>query len=189
MEQAGLIPSAFANSSCHNFLCHAQAQSSFARCGAKHAVVCVVVCALGLEWRNLVRCEHITRGLRMGRKRAWHSMYKIQKIDYVPHPIRTQNKLAQHTTPIAKTHRTATLFSSEPTKNLKMFISIHHRNITISSRSPQHHHPSLRHHSITDTEQRHHQHKTKASPTYHQNITTQSLHITETRPRHHRHII
>ena len=122
-------------------------------------------------------------------EKAWHSMYKIQKIDYVPHPIRTQNKLAQHTTPIAKTHRTATLFSSEPTKNLKMFISIHHRNITISSRSPQHHHPSLRHHSITDTEQRHHQHKTKASPTYHQNITTQSLHITETRPRHHRHII
>ena len=98
-------------------------------------------------------------------------------------------KLAQHTTPIAKTHRTATLFASEPTKNLKMFIGIHHRNITIPSRSPQHHHPSLRHQGITDTEQRHHQHKTKASPTYHQNITTQSLHITETRRRHHRHII
>ena len=38
-------------------------------------------------------------------------------------------KLAQHTTPIAKTHRTATLFASEPTENLKMFINIHHRNM------------------------------------------------------------
>ena len=95
-------------------------------------------------------------------------------------------QLAQHTTPIAKTHRTATLLASEPIENLKMFISIHHRNITISSRSPQQHHPSLRHHSITDTEQRHHQHKTKASPTYHQNITTQSLHYTS--PRHARDI-
>lgn len=26
-------------------------------------------------------------------EKAWHSMYKIQKIDYVPHPIRTQNKI------------------------------------------------------------------------------------------------
>ena len=95
-------------------------------------------------------------------------------------------ELAQQRTPIAKTHRTGTRFVSEPTENLKMFINIHHN--TITKTSPQHHHPSLRHQSITDTEQRHHQHKTKASPTYQQNITTQSLHITETRPRHHRHI-
>ena len=98
-------------------------------------------------------------------------------------------KLAQHTTPIAKTHGTAMLFASEPTENLKMLINVRHRNITnhdqnITAASP----PSLRHQSITDTEQRHHQHKTKASSTYHQNITTQSLHITETRPRHHQHI-
>ena len=122
------------------------------------------------------------------------SVYVSLQLIWVPRSKSNQSKgqniqLAQHTTPIAKTHRTATLFSSEPTENLKMFISIHQGNITISSRSPQHHHLSLRHHSITDTEQRHHQHKTKASPTYHQNITTQSLHITETRPRHHRHII
>ena len=52
---------------------------------------------------------------------------------------------------------------------------------TMHKTSPQHHHPSLRHQSITDTEQRHHQHKTKASSTYHQNIT-------ETCPRHHQHI-
>ena len=72
-------------------------------------------------------------------------------------------------------------------ENLHQYSSPKHHN-TITKTSPQHHHPSLRHQSITDTEQRHHQHKTKASPTYHQNITTQSLHITETRPRHHRHI-
>ena len=122
-------------------------------------------------------------------QKAEESLYGLRGIIFAEQMYTHILKLAQHTTPIAKTHRTATLFSSEPTENLKMFISIHHRNITISSRSPQHHHPSLRHHSITDTEQRHHQHKTKASPTYHQNITTQSLHITETRPRHHRHII
>ena len=99
-------------------------------------------------------------------------------------------KLAQHATPIAKTHRTATRFASEPTEkfeNVHQYSSPKHHN-TITKTSPQHHHPSLRHQSITDTEQRHHQHKTKASPTYHQNITTQSLHITGTRPRHHRHI-
>ena len=72
-------------------------------------------------------------------------------------------------------------------ENVHQYSSPKHHN-TIRKTSPQHHHPSLRHQSITDTEQRHHQHKTKASPTYHQNITTQSLHITETRPRHHRHI-
>ena len=84
-------------------------------------------------------------------------------------------KLAQHTTPIAKTHRTATRFASEPTENLKMFINIHLRNITI---------PSRKHHRSITT----HHWDTKASLTYYQNITTQSLHITETRPRHHRHI-
>ena len=90
----------------------------------------------------------------------------------------TTKKLAQHTTPIAKTHGTAMLFASEHTENLKMLINVRHRNITnhdqnITAASP----PSLRHQSITDTEQRHHQHKTKASSTYHQNITTQSLHL------------
>ena len=103
-------------------------------------------------------------------------------------------KIAQHTTPIAKTHRTATLFASEPTERLNMFINLHHQNITtpspkqhnnITKTSPPHHHTSLRHHqSITDTEQRHHQHKTKASPTYHQNLTTQSPHITKTSLAH-----
>ena len=53
-------------------------------------------------------------------------------------------KLAQHTTPIAKTHRTATRFASEPTENLKMFINIHLRNITIPSR--KHHRSITTHH-------------------------------------------
>ena len=79
------------------------------------------------------------------------------------------NKLAQHTTPIAKTHRTATLFASEPTDKLKMFINIHHRvNITIPS--PKHHRSIATHHWDT-----------KASP-------TQSRDITNTKPRHHSHI-
>ena len=60
-------------------------------------------------------------------------------------------------------------------ENVHQCSSPKHHN-TITKTSPQHHHPSLRHQSITDTEQRNHQHKTKASPTYHQNITTQSLH-------------
>ena len=76
---------------------------------------------------------------------------------------------AQHTTPIAKTHRTATLFASEPTEKLKMFINIHHRvNITIPS--PKHHRSIATHHWDT-----------KASP-------TQSRDITNTKPRHHPHI-
>ena len=77
-------------------------------------------------------------------------------------------QLAQHTTPIAKTHRTATFFASEPTENLKMFINVHHRNITI---------PSPKHHRSITT--RHWD--TKASP-------TQSRDITNTKPRHHPHI-
>ena len=80
----------------------------------------------------------------------------------------TFSKLAQHTTPIAKTHRTATLFASEPTENLKIFINIHHRNITI---------PSRKHHRSITT----HHWDTKASP-------TQSRDITNTKPRHHPHI-
>ena len=80
-----------------------------------------------------------------------------------------QEKLAQHTTPIAKTHRTATLFASEPTEKLRMFIKINHRvNITIPS--PKHHRSIATHHWDT-----------KASP-------TQSRDITNTKPRHHPHI-
>ena len=78
-------------------------------------------------------------------------------------------QLAQHTTPIAKTHRTATLFASESTEKLKMFVNIHHRvNITIPS--PNHHRSIATHHWDT-----------KASP-------TQSRDITNTKPRHHPHI-
>ena len=72
-------------------------------------------------------------------------------------------------------------------ENFHQYSSPKHHN-TITKTSPQHHHPSLRHQSITDTEQRHHQHKTKASPTYHQNITTQSLHITDTSLKDHQNI-
>ena len=79
-----------------------------------------------------------------------------------------KTQLAQHTTPIAKTHRTATLFASESTEKLKMFINIHHRNITIPS--PKHHRSIATHHWDT-----------KASP-------TQSRDITNTKPRHHPHI-
>ena len=78
-------------------------------------------------------------------------------------------QLAQHSTPIAKTHRTAILFASEPTEKLKMFINIHHRvNITIPS--PKHHRSIATHHWDT-----------KASP-------TQSRDITNTKPRHHPHV-
>ena len=99
-------------------------------------------------------------------------------------------KLAQHTTPIAKTHRTATLFASEPTENLKMFINIHHRNITIPSRNITAASPP-----ITETP-KHHRHRAEASPTqnqgithrspkHHNTITTQNRDTPETSPTHH----
>ena len=127
-------------------------------------------------------------------------------------PIKEQ-ELAQHTTPIAKTHRTATLFASEPTENLNLFINIHHRNITIPS--PKHHRSITTHHwdpegsptqsrditnitktsqhnhytsprqarDITDTPLKDHQNITS---THAENILTHHQRITETSPRYHR---
>ena len=80
--------------------------------------------------------------------------------------------LAQHTTPIAKTHGTAMLFASEPTENLKMLINVRHRNITnhdqnITAASPP----------VTETP-KHHGHRAETSPTQNQGI----IHIS---PKHH----
>ena len=96
------------------------------------------------------------------KSKSWHSKKKqpIEKVINI-------YKLAQQRTPIAKTHRTATRFVSEPTENLKIFINIHFRNITI---------PSRKHHRSITT----HHWDTKASP-------TQSRDITNTKPRHHPH--
>ena len=82
------------------------------------------------------------------------------------------SELAQHTTPIAKTHGTAMLFASEPTENLKMLINVRHRNITnhdqnITAASPP----------VTETP-KHHRHRAETSPTQNQGI----IHIS---PKHH----
>ena len=90
-------------------------------------------------------------------------------VKHLTHHKKT-NKLTQHTTPIAKTHRTATLFSSEPTENLKVHqysSPKHHNIITITAASPP----------ITETPQ-HHRHRAETSPTQNQGIT----HIS---PKHH----
>ena len=85
-------------------------------------------------------------------------------------------QLAQHTTPIAKTHGTAMLFASEPTENLKMLINVRHRNITnhdqnITAASPP----------VAKTP-KHHRHRAETSPTQNQGI----IHIS---PKHHNTII
>ena len=120
-------------------------------------------------------------------------------------------KLAQHTTPRAKTHRTATLFASEPTENLKMFINVHHRNITIPhqnitaasppvTETPKHRrhraetlptqnqgitHISPKHHNTITT---HHRDTPKTSPTHHLKITKTSLAHAENILTHHQRI-
>ena len=99
------------------------------------------------------------------------SIWTNKKLEKKQTKIRqTSKQLAQHTTPIAKTHRTATLFSSEPTENLKVHqysSPKHHNIITITAASPP----------TTETPQ-HHRHRAETSPTQNQGIT----HIS---PKHH----
>ena len=125
-----------------------------------------------MSW-NIMKLHETSGNIMKHHKIKWHeTSWKIMKYQKTPWNIMKHHqisKLAQHTTPIAKTHRTATLFASEPTEKLKMFINIHHRvNITIPS--PKHHRSIATHHWDT-----------KASP-------TQSRDITNTKPRHHPHI-
>ena len=92
-------------------------------------------------------------------------------------------KLAQHTTPIAKTHRTATFFASEPTEKLKMFINTHHPvNITIPS--PKHHRSIATHHRDTKASPTQSRDTTNTKPTHHPHITKTSQHNHYTSPGH-----
>ena len=115
-----------------------------------------------LRWMKDVVSE---QSLDVERDQAiWFDLHHDENFD--------QLQLAQHTTPIAKTHGTAMLFASEPTENLKMLINVRHRNITnhdqnITAASPP----------VTETP-KHHRHRAETSPTQNQG----TIHIS---PKHH----
>ena len=124
---------------------------------------------------------------------------------------KNKKKLAPHTTPKAKTHRTATLFASEPTEICKcssIFITetsqYHHENITAASppitETPKHHrhraqtsptqnqgitHKTPKHHNAITT---HHRDTPETSPTHHLKITKTSLAHAENILTHHQRI-
>ena len=105
---------------------------------------------------------------------------KIARSCSEKHIFKSKCQLAQHTTPIAKTHGTAMLFASEPTENLKMLINVRHRNITnhdqnITAASPP----------VTETP-KYHRHRAETSPTQNQGIIHISPKHNNTITTHHR---